>query len=73
LETMSSPFVEGIDYFVNAAKVYVTNNVQSKGYTNFPCVDYKNENVYKCVEQIRFRLIRRGFIKNYKVWNMHGE
>ena len=73
LDTVYAPFLEGTDSFVKAAKVYVANNVQSKGYIHCPCVDCKNEKTYRSVEHIRFHPIHRGFMKNYKVWNMHGE
>ena len=41
-------------------------------YTAHVC---KNEKVYRIrsVEQIRYHLLRRGFVKTYKAWNMHGE
>jgi hypothetical protein len=54
LDTVSTPFAEGIDSFVKAAKAYVANNVRSKGYIHCPCVDCKNEKAYRIldVEQI---------------------
>ena len=76
LETVTAPFMEGIDSFVKAAKAYAGNNVpSSKGYIHNPCVDCKNEKAFRIddVEQIRYHLLSRGFMKNYKVWNMHGE
>jgi hypothetical protein len=75
LDTMSAPFVDGIDSFVNAAKAYVENNVRSKGYIHCPCVDCKNEKAYRIcsVKTIQYHLLCRGFMKNYKVWNIHGE
>ena len=55
LETVTAAFVEGIDSFVKAAKVYVGNNVSSsKGYIHCPCVDCKNEKAFRIrnIEQI---------------------
>ena len=52
LDTVYAPFVEGTDSFVKAAKVYVANNVRSKGYIHGPCVDCKNEKEFKNIEQI---------------------
>ena len=76
MDTLSALFVDGIDSFVNAAKAYVANNVpSSKGYIHCPCVDCKNEKAFRMrdVEQVRYHLLSRGLMKNYKVWNMHGE
>ena len=76
LETVATAFMEGIDSFVKAAKAYAGNNVPcSKGYIHCPCVDCKNEKAFRIhdVEQIRYHLLSRGFMKNYKIWNMHGE
>ena len=76
LETMTATFMEGIDSFVKATKAYAGSNVlSSKGYIHCPCVDCKNEKAFRIrdVEQIRYHLLTRGFMKNYKVWNMHGE
>ena len=76
LETVTAPFMEGIDSFVKAAKAYAGNNVpSSKGYIHCPYVNCKNEKAFRIhdVEQIRSHLLSRGFMKNYKVWNMHGE
>jgi hypothetical protein len=76
LETVIAAFVEGIDSFVKATKVYAGSNVlSSKGYIHCPCVDYKNEKAFRIrdVERIQYHLLSRGFMKNYKVWNMHGE
>jgi hypothetical protein len=76
LETVTAAFVEGIDSFVQATKAYARNNVpSSKGYIHYPCVDCKNEKAFRIrdVQQIRYHLLSRGFMKNYKVWNMHGE
>jgi len=76
LGTVTVVFVEGIDSFVKAAKAYAGSNVpSSKGYIHCPCVDCKNEKAFRIrdIEQIRYHLLSRGFMKNYKVWNMHGE
>ena len=76
METMMAAFVEGIDSFVKAAKAYAGNNIpSSKGYIHCPCVDCKNEKAFRIrdVEQIRYHMLSRGFMKNYKAWNMHGE
>ena len=76
LETMAAVFMKGIDSFVKATKAYAGSNVlSSKGYIHCPCVDCKNEKAFRIhdVEQIRYHLLSRGFMKNYKVWNMHGE
>ena len=73
---MTAPFVVGIDPFLKATKVYAGNNVaSSKGCIHCPCVDCKSEKAFRIrdVEQIRYHLLTRGFMKNYKVWNMHGE
>ena len=44
METVTAPFVEGIDSFVKAAKAYAGNNVaSSKGCIHCPCVDCNNE------------------------------
>jgi hypothetical protein len=69
METMFATFVEGINSFVIVAMVYGW----SKGHIHCPCIDCKNENEIKNIEQIRFHLIIRGFMINYKVWNKHGE
>ena len=66
LETMSAMFVEGIDSFVKASKVYVANNVWSKGYIHCPCVDCKNEKQFKNIEQIRFHMLSSGIMKNIR-------
>jgi len=76
LETVTVAFMEGIDSFVKATKPYAGSYVlSSKGYIHCPCVDCKNEKAFRIrdVEQIRYHLLSRGFMKNYKVWNMHGE
>ena len=76
LETVIVTFMEGIDSFVKATKAYAGSNVlSSKGYIHCPCVDCKNEKAFRIrdIEQIRYHLLSRGFMKNYKVWNMHGE
>jgi hypothetical protein len=76
MDVLATPFVEGIDSFVKASKVYARNNVlNSKGYIHCPCVDCKNEKAFRIhdVKQIRYHLLSRGLMKNYKVWNMHGE
>ena len=75
LETVTAMFMEGIDSFVKAAKAYAGSNVpSSKGYIHCPCVDCKNEKAFRIrdIEQIRYHLLSRGFMKNYKVWNMDG-
>ena len=76
LETVTVAFVEGIDSFVKAANAYAGSNVpSSKGYIHCPCVDCKNEKAFRIrdIEQIRYHLLSRGFMKNYKIWNMHDE
>jgi len=76
LETVTAPFMEGIDSFVKATKAYAGNNVaSSKGCIHCPCVDCNNEKAFRIcdIEHIRYHLLTRGFMKNYKVWNMHGE
>ena len=76
LEIVTATFMEGIDSFVKATKVYEGNNVlSSKGYIHCPCVDCKNEKAFRIhdVENIRYHLLSRGFKKNNKVWNMHGK
>jgi glutaredoxin-related protein len=50
LDTVSTPFAEGIDSFVKATKAYVANNVRSKGYIHCPCVDCKNEKAYRILD-----------------------
>ena len=55
LEIVAAAFVEGIDSFVKATKVYAGNNVaSSKGCIHCPCVDCKNEKAFRIhdVEQI---------------------
>ena len=66
-------FVNGIDSFVKAAKAYVADHVQSDGYVHCPCVNCRNQRQFKSVEQIRYHLLVRGFMKNYRIWNKHGE
>ena len=75
-EKLTVDWVLGIDSFVKAARVYAGNNVvSSQGCIHCPYVNCKNEKAFRIhdVEQIRSHLLSRGFMKNYEVWNMHGE
>ena len=48
LETVTTPFMEGIDSFVKATKAYARNNVaSSKGCIHCRCVDCKNEKAFR--------------------------
>lgn len=51
----------------------MANNVWGDGYIHCLCVDCKNQKLFWNIEQIRFHLLCSGFMKNYKVWNKHGE
>ncbi|KAL6623359.1 hypothetical protein ACP70R_033238 [Stipagrostis hirtigluma subsp. patula] len=69
----SLEFVNGVDSFVKAAKLYITTNPRDDGFVYCPCIDCKNQKQFANVEQIRIHLLERGFKEHYTCWNMHGE
>ncbi|CAO2147487.1 unnamed protein product [Urochloa humidicola] len=62
-------YINGVDSFVKVAKA----NSPSDGFVYCPCVDCKNQKQFQNVEQIRYHLLRKGFMADYKIWNKHWE
>ena len=56
-----------VNTFITAAKVYARDGQL----VFYPCRDCKNLRKFVNVEQIRFHLITRGFVKDYTIWSKH--
>lgn len=65
-------FRDEVDKFLQAAESHAMSSNNS-GEILCPCSDCKNYLAWKDVTIIRSHLIMRGFVKDYTVWNHHGE
>ena len=49
-QSRDSTVVDGVDYFVKAAKADINKKKKGDGYIYCPCIDCKNEKQFKNVE-----------------------
>jgi hypothetical protein len=64
-------YIKGVDAFIDFAKKDMLDNI--RGNICCPCKHCKNEKRYRTDDVLRSRLIKHGFMKDYRCWNKHGE
>jgi hypothetical protein len=60
-----------VNGFIEAAKRHALIKQTKDIYC--PCFDCQNRIVCRDPNMIRSHLVRRGFMKNYEIWDHHGE
>jgi hypothetical protein len=68
---LSNEYNNGLDEFINFVKKDMLDNV--RGNLCCPCKHCKNEKTYRTNDVLRSHLIKRGFMKDHRSWNKHGE